>query len=133
MQFVGIAIMTSLQRHGSRFDNICKGYWRQYETPVEHQIRADAAETTAGWYFDQATTAQKAAYLRTVADLTGLQTPRAERAREVAKTVWFASTAGARDLFETTFEDLMRDGEVSEETSVLWDSLPAHIEFAEVA
>ena len=133
MQFVGIAIMTSLQRHGSRFDDIRKDHWRQYETPAEHEARVDAAVATAGWYFDQATTAQKAAYLRTVADLTGLQTPRAERAREVAKTVWLASTAGARALFETTFEDLMRDGEVSEETSALWDALPAHVEFAEVA
>jgi hypothetical protein len=125
--------MTNLQRHSSRFEAIRKGHWRLYETPIEHEIRADAAEATAGWYFDQSTTAQKAAYLRALADLTGLQTPRAERAREVAKAVWFASTAQARVLSETTFEDLMRDGEVSEETSVLWDTLPAHFEFAEVA
>ena len=133
MQFVGIAIMTSLQRQGSRFDDIRKGYWRQHETPAEHEGRVDAAEATAGWYFDQSTTAQKAAYLRALADLTGLHTARAERAREAAKAVWFASTVGARALFETTFEDLMRDGEVSEETSALWDALPAHVELAEAA
>jgi hypothetical protein len=119
-----------LRDHDDRIAFIAKDHWRQFESPSEHAERVASAQESAGWYFDQATRPQKADYKRAVAALSNLQGLSHDRALEAANRAWYASTAKARDVFERTFEDLMRDGEVSEETGALWDALPSHIEAA---
>jgi hypothetical protein len=125
--------MTNLQQHHDRLATIRKSHWREFETSLEHEQRVEAAEETAGRYFDHATAGQKAIYVRAIQDLSGLHAPRYDRAREAANAAWYASTSEARKLFEATLEELMRDGEVSEETSALWDALPDFVDLREVA
>jgi hypothetical protein len=100
-----------------------KNHWRRFESNFEHAERVDAAEAEAGRYFDDATKVQKAAYTLAMNDLRGLSGPRYDRARAAAKAAWTASTEKARELFYITADEIMRDGEVSEETSALWDAL----------
>lgn len=100
-----------------------KNHWRRNESDVDHAERVEAAETEAGRYFDDATKVQKAAYTLAMNDLRGLSGPRYDRARAAAKAAWDASTEQARELFYVTADEIMRDGEVSEATSALWDAL----------
>ena len=125
--------MTNLQQHHDRLAFIRRDHWRQFESSFEHEERADAAELTAGCYFDQATTGQKAAYVRALANLGGLYAPCHNRARDRAKAVWYASTADARKLFEISFEELMATGEIAEATLEAWDALPDFVDLREVA
>ncbi len=125
--------MTDLSVHNARLDSIRKSHWRQHETDRDHEDRADAAEASALWYFDQATKGHKAAYNAAMAGLSGLYAPRHNRAREAAKAAWYASTANARDLFADTFEQIMATGEVPESMSARWDALYAESKQAEAA
>ena len=106
--------------HYSR--NLLEEDW-DANSAAEHAERVAKAEEEAGWYFARATKDQKAEYDATMRDLLGLTGPRWNRAREAAMAKWRADTAPARELFERTFEELMRDGEVSEATSFAWDEL----------
>ncbi|MFT2568493.1 hypothetical protein ACMWP8_28960, partial [Escherichia coli] len=49
--------------------------------------------------------------------------PRYDRARQQVEFDYHRDTAKARELLERSLEDLMRDGEVSQETYALWDAL----------
>jgi len=118
--------MTDLTDHHRRMATIRKDHWRQYETGREHEERADAAEASAYWYFNQFTAAQSAAYRAVLADRMGLTAPRDRRALDAAKVAYEASTATARDLMAETFNEIMRDGEISESMSARWDSLCAN-------
>lgn len=100
-------------------------HWRQYESADEHAERVQSAEQRAGWYFDQATKPQKAAYTLAMDDLRGLSGPRYDRAREAARAAWHASTKDAADLFVRTADEIMKDGEMSEALSAEWDRLCA--------
>lgn len=100
-----------------------KNHWRRFESNAEHDERVEAADAEAGRYFDDATKVQKAAYTLAISDLRGLSGPRYERARADARAAWDASTEQARELFYITADEIMRDGEVSEETGALWDAL----------
>ena len=119
-----------LRDHDDRVAAISRDHWRQFESASEHAERVAAAQERAGWYFDDATKPQKGTYKRAIAGMANLQGDSWDRAHEAATASWYASTAMARDLFERTFEDLMRDGEVSEQTGALWDALPSHTEAA---
>lgn len=100
-------------------------HWHQFESQEEHAERVERAEHSAGWYFDQATVRQKAAYNLAMADLRGLAGPRYERARIEAKAVWTRSTVEAADLFTVTCDAIMMHGEVPEDLSAEWDALCA--------
>lgn len=117
----------------ARMDSIRKDHWRQYESNREHAERADAAEATAVWYFRQFTKANSEAYRAVIADRMGLTAPRDQRALDAAKRAFEASTADASALMADTFEELMRDGEVSEATSARWDAICAASNSAEAA
>ena len=111
-----------------------KNHWRRFESNAEHDERVEAADAEAGRYFDDATKVQKAAYTLAISDLRGLSGPRYERARADARAAWDASTEQARELFYITADEIMRDGEVSEETGALWDALSvAGVEAREAA
>ena len=125
--------MSNLQQHQDRLDYIAKDYWRQYEHPVDHAWRVEAAEAEAGSFFAIATKGQKAVYDATMSDLRGLYAPKYDRAREAAKAVWEASTTGARALYEISFEEILRDGELSEATAALWEALPDFVDLRECA
>ncbi|WP_316196314.1 MULTISPECIES: hypothetical protein [unclassified Bradyrhizobium] len=98
-----------------------------YASPDHSDDREHVArcEENAVWFFNQATKAQKAAYDQAMADTRWLRGPRYDRARAAAERTWRESTAAARALYEETLQDLIRDGEVSEETAEKWDALEA--------
>lgn len=101
-------------------------HWRRGETNTEHQERVETAEKDARWYFEQATKPQQAAALeaKAVADAYA-GTPRYKREITKINRAWAAATAEAWALRELTGEEILRDGEVSEETSAKWDALIA--------
>jgi hypothetical protein len=100
-----------------------KDHWRQYESAQDHAERVARAEQTAGWYFQQATVRQKAAYDAAMSGLRGLDAPRYDRARAAATAEWARSTAEASDLYQITAQEIIVHGEVPEEISSLWDEL----------
>lgn len=125
--------MTDLQHHHDRLAYIAKDHWRQYEHPADHAERVAAAEAEAGRYFAAATAGQKAVYDATLATWRYIDAPKYDRAREAAQRVWEASTADARKLFEISFDEILRTGELSEETGALWDALPDFVDLRECA
>ncbi|WP_454618351.1 hypothetical protein [Bradyrhizobium cenepequi] len=98
-------------------------HWRRFETPQEHAERVEAAEREAGRYFTAATAPQLQAYHDTMEFLRPYRGPVWDRRRAAAQAKWDQSTAGARELFNITADEIMRDGEVSEATSLAWDVL----------
>lgn len=112
-----------LREHDERMAHIAKDHWRQHESYADHAERVARCTEAATWYFNAATKPQREAYRRAMEDLRGLYSPKAHRAREAAEAAWYASTERARELLERTFEDFMRDGEIAESTSDLWDEL----------
>jgi hypothetical protein len=90
---------------------------------AEMQLRVQEAETTAGWYFDQATRPNKAEFDAALHTLLGVTGPRANRARAAAKARWQEATREARGLFDATVDCLLRDGEVSAELDEAWTTL----------
>ncbi|MGY4333223.1 hypothetical protein ACVWWG_007640 [Bradyrhizobium sp. LB7.2] len=98
-------------------------HWRRFESSQEHAERVEAAEQTAGRYFASATAQQRQTFTDTMEFLRGFSGPRWDRRRAAAKAAWEQTTAGARALFEITADQIMRDGEVSEATSLAWDVL----------
>jgi hypothetical protein len=101
-----------------------KEHWQRGETDAEHAERVENAEREAQWYFDRVTQPQATAAkeARSVA-MAYVGTPR--YARELVKIdrKFAADTAAARELFEATAEEVMREGEVSEAMSERWDAL----------
>ncbi|MGX1353395.1 hypothetical protein AB7M49_007016 [Bradyrhizobium elkanii] len=107
-----------------------RSHWRQFESPEEHAERVEAAERDAGWYFAQATKAQRQTYTDTMAFLRGFSGPIWERRRAAAQATWEQTTAGAAALFNITADEIMRDGEMSEATRLAWDVLIDQAEHA---
>ncbi len=126
--------MITDEAHDTRMSNIRKDHWRRFETAFEHHERAEACEASAYRYFKSATAGQMQSYQDAIARSFRLPDGVAKRrALHEARVRWFDTTAAARALFADTFEELMRDGEVSEEMSERWDALPAYVEPAEAA
>lgn len=96
---------------------------RQDESPSEYDERVERCEASAGWYFADATKAQKSAFDQAMSDLRGLDAPRYDRARKAADQDWHVSTTAARELYEATRIELLTTGEVSEAMSYRWDEL----------
>lgn len=90
---------------------------------ADMQARVREAEREAGWYFDSATTRQKAGFDATIRSLLGTTGPRADRARAAARAHWQAATLEARTLFEATVDCLLASGEVSPELDEAWTAL----------
>lgn len=100
-----------------------RNHWRKFESQEDHTARVEAAEREAGRYFAAATKPQLAAYRATMEFLHSFRGPIWNRRRDDAKAVWNETTAGARDLFNITADEIMRDGEMSEATALAWDVL----------
>lgn len=98
-------------------------YRRDDESPSEYAARVEFCQAGAGWYFNDATKAQKAAHTLACNDLKGLFGPVYERRRNAISATWKADTAAAAELYEATFAELMTSGEVSEALSYRWDEL----------
>jgi hypothetical protein len=90
---------------------------------ADTQARVQEAEREAGWYFDRATRHQKAEFDGAMLALLGVIGPRADRARDAARTRWRDATAEARNLLEATIECLLETGEVSGELDEQWTAL----------
>lgn len=103
-------------------------HWRKFESAQEHAERVEAAEIRAGLYFSKAVKPQLAVYNATMECLRAFHGPAWDRRRAAAQRVWKDTTAGARALFEITADEIMRDGEVSEATSLAWDVLEEQAE-----
>lgn len=107
-----------------RYTEICRSHWLKFESDDEHAERVERCSLEATSYFANATKAETATYRQTMADIAPYKdSPRWERMRDQARREWDAATAPAYELFLTTFEELLRDGEVSEATSEAWDKL----------
>lgn len=100
-----------------------RNHWRKFESPEDHARRVEAAEREAGSYFAAATKPQQAAYHATTALLGRYSGEAWDRRRDYARAVWNETTAGARELFEITADEIMRDGEMSDATCLAWDVL----------
>jgi hypothetical protein len=98
---------------------------------ADMEQRLEAAERQASWYFDRATKREKAVFDTTMQALFGTTGPRANRARERARTRWCDATAEARMLHESTVECLLASGEVSAELDEQWTALFDRDESAE--
>ena len=105
-------------------------HWRRFESSQEHAERVEAAEATAGRYFASATAKQRQAFTETMEFLRAFSGPMWDRRRRDAQAAWEQSTAGARELFNIPADEIMRDGEVSEATSLAWDVLAEQAETA---
>ncbi|KYK44524.1 hypothetical protein A1D31_14085 [Bradyrhizobium liaoningense] len=103
-------------------------HWRKFETTQEHTERVEAAEATAGRYFASATAKPLQAFHDAMAFLRPFRGPVWDRRRAAAQAAWEQATAGARELFNITADEIMRDGEVSEATSLAWDVLAEQAE-----
>ncbi|MGJ5032288.1 hypothetical protein ACQR1I_36000 [Bradyrhizobium sp. HKCCYLS2038] len=105
-----------------------RNHWRRYEGAQEHADRVESAEENAFWYFAQATAPQLEiwqAAMNAAAKFQGnaFYDKRAADIRAAADAEWQSTTAAARDLFNITADELMRDGEISDATSLAWDVL----------
>ncbi|NPU23989.1 hypothetical protein [Bradyrhizobium denitrificans] len=126
--------MITDEAHNTRMLNIRKGYWRRFETAFEHHDRAESCEASAYRYFKGATKGQMQTYQDAIARINQMPDGLAKRrALHAAQLRWHETTAEARALFADTFEELMRDGEVSEKMVERWDALPVFIVPAEAA
>jgi hypothetical protein len=115
----------SMREHLDRMAYIAKDHWRRFESDEEHQDRVECAELRVNWFFEDATEGQSAAYQRALRTVSGIHTPRAELFREAALSAFHIATADTRKLVEESFAEILRDGELSEETAARWDALPA--------
>ena len=92
-------------------------------TREEIEARVQAAEKEAAWYFNRATMREKAEFDATMRAMLGVTGPRADRARDRARTRWRDATAEARSLLDATIECLLDTGEVSAELDERWTAL----------
>src|SRR5262249_19724352 len=96
--------------------------WASQDTAgMRHRVQA--AEQEAGWDFDRATRQERAEFDAAMRALLGVTGPRADRARERARTRWHDATAEASALLEATIECLLLHGEVSAELDDQWTAL----------
>lgn len=105
-----------------------RNHWRQFESNEEHAERVEAAEQTAGRYFASVTAKQRQTFTDTMEFLRAFSGPMWDRRRADARSAWAKATAGARALFHITADEIMREGEVSEATSLAWDVLAEQAE-----
>jgi hypothetical protein len=108
-------------------------HWLPAETDFEHAERVENADALARKYFDDATAPQREAYSDRMADLAPYRGPKWERARGDALRYFREATSEAAQLFEFTAEEILRDGEVSEETSMKWDLLTVRAQMLDAA
>jgi len=104
-------------------EDYAKNYWRKFESDIEHQERVERAEEEATWSYRRAVAPQMKERDDALAFLWGDQTAVANHRRDVIRAKFKADTQEAHDLFIVTCNELMRDGEVSEQTSLAWDAL----------
>lgn len=92
-------------------------------TERELQEKIEAADQTAGWYFERATRVQKAELDAKMQALRGVVGPRWRRERDAAKAKFAAETKEAAALLDRTVECLLDTGEVSETLDNAWTAL----------
>lgn len=104
-------------------EDYAKNYWRKFESDIEHQERVQNAEDAAAELFRSACAAQLKERDDALAFWWGDQTAVANRKRDQIRAQFKADTQEASDLFLVTCNEIMRDGEMSEATSLAWDAL----------
>lgn len=107
-----------------RYAEICGSHWRQFESDDEHAARVEWCTNEANKYLAPAAVKALNECHQTMRDIAPYRdSPRWQRMKEAAERKYLEDTAPAFELFLRTFEELMRDGECSEETSESWDEL----------
>lgn len=107
-----------------RYTEICRSHWLKFESDDEHAERVERCRDEANKYLAPAAVKALNACHQTMCDIAPYRdSPRWQRLKEAAERKYREDTAPAYELFLTTFEELMRDGEVSEATSDAWDEL----------
>lgn len=110
----------------TRYEDIAKSHWVRFESDDEHADRVERATTEANFGLNKAVAAPFAAYRQTMADAAPYKgAPKWDRIKAAAERKYQKDTCEAFNLFLREFEEIMRDGEASEETSLLWDELYA--------
>jgi hypothetical protein len=90
---------------------------------ADMQARVLDAEREAGWYFDRATEPQRAEFDAAMRALLGTTGPRANRARDAARSRFRQATAAACALLETSIDCLLESGELSADLDEQWTIL----------
>ncbi len=112
----------------TRYEDIAKSHWIKFESDDEHADRVERATNEANVGYYKAVVGPLAVYRQTMQDIAAYKgAPKWDRMKAEAQRVYREATAEAFNLFLRSFEELMRDGEESEETSALWDALFAHL------
>lgn len=93
------------------------------DAAADMQARVQNAEHEAGWYFDLATAPQRAEFEAAMRALLGTTGPRANRARDAARSHFRKSTTEARALLETSIDCLLENGELSADLDDQWTAL----------
>lgn len=107
-----------------RYAEICRSHWRKYESDDEHAERVERCTKIANEYFAPAVASALDACHQTLRDIDPYKdSPRWRRMKEAAESKYREDTAPAYELFLDTFDELMRDGEISEATGDKWDAL----------
>src|SRR5437868_3597852 len=102
--------------------NHLQGSWTA-DACSDMRARVQNAEDEAGWYFDRATEPQRAEFEAAMRGLLGTTGPRANRARDAARSHFRQSTAQARTLLEASIDCLLANGELSAELDEQWTVL----------
>ncbi|MGJ4928123.1 hypothetical protein ACQR1I_16670 [Bradyrhizobium sp. HKCCYLS2038] len=89
----------------------------------EERERQESAENSAFWYFKSSTKRQKAAFDAAMARAATLNGGAHHVAKQAAHEAWHSTTADARALYEETVAEILRTGEVSEETGDRWQEV----------
>jgi hypothetical protein len=96
------------------------------DAAADMQARVQNAEHEAGWFFDLATASQRAEFEASMRALLGTTGPRANRARDTARSRFRQSTTEARALLEASIDCLLDNGELSAELDEQWTTLIEH-------
>lgn len=108
----------------TRYEDIAKSHWIKFESDDEHADRVERATNEANFGYYKAVAGPLAVYRQTMADIAPYRgAPKWDRMKAEAQRVYREATSEAFNLFLRSFEDHMRDGDESEETSLLWDAL----------
>lgn len=108
----------------TRYEDIAKSHWIKFESDDEHADRVERCTNEANVGYYKAVAGPLAVYRQAMADIAPYKgAPKWDRMKAAAERQYRETTAEAFNLFLRSFEELMRDGEEREETSLLWDAL----------
>jgi hypothetical protein len=102
---------------------------RDEESPLEYRERGYCAEREAGWYFGASTELERAKFNSRMADAKAYRfLPIWIDKLSAAQQEFAEATRAQSALYNLTFAEIMKTGEISEATSKLWDAFDAPAE-----